>query len=84
MSCYGRLPPYSYVFTPYMAFAQTTAVAPLADQSQQQLLSAGQLDALVAPIALYPDALPSAILMASTDPLEGGRGRSLGWLQQEP
>jgi hypothetical protein len=40
------------------------------DQSQSQLLSAGQLDALVAPIALYPDALLSEILMASTYPLE--------------
>ena len=56
--------------TPYAAFAQTTAVAPPADQSQQQLLSAGQLDALVAPIALYPDALLSEILMAATYPLE--------------
>jgi hypothetical protein len=36
----------------------------------QQLLSAGQLDALLAPIALYPDALLSEILMASTYPLE--------------
>ena len=34
------------------------------------MLSAGQLDALVAPIALYPDALLSEILMASTYPLE--------------
>jgi hypothetical protein len=58
------------LFTPYAAFAQTTAAAPPADQSQQQLLSAGQLDALVAPIALYPDALLSEILMASTYPLE--------------
>ena len=40
-----------------------------ADQSQQ-LLSAGQLDALVAPIALYPDTLLSEILIASTYPLE--------------
>ena len=45
--------------------AQTAAPA-----SSQQLLSAGQLDALVAPIALYPDALLSEILMASTYPLE--------------
>src|SRR6202167_5014898 len=36
----------------------------------QQLLTAGQLDALVAPIALYPDALLSEVLMASTYPLE--------------
>jgi hypothetical protein len=35
-----------------------------------QLLTAAQLDALVSPIALYPDALLSEILMASTYPLE--------------
>ena len=57
-------------FTPYSAFAQTTAAAPPADQSQQQLLSAGQLDALVSPIALYPDTLLSLVLIASTYPLE--------------
>jgi hypothetical protein len=34
------------------------------------LLSAGQLDALLAPIALYPDTLIAEILMASTYPLE--------------
>ena len=37
---------------------------------QQQLLDAGQLDQLVAPIALYPDALVAQVLMASTYPLE--------------
>ena len=57
-------------FASHASFAQTTAAAPPADQSQQQLLSAGQLDALVAPIALYPDALLSEVLMASTYPLE--------------
>jgi uncharacterized protein DUF3300 len=36
----------------------------------QQLLTSGQLDALVSPIALYPDALLSLVLMASTYPLE--------------
>jgi uncharacterized protein DUF3300 len=36
----------------------------------QQLLDAGQLDQLVAPIALYPDALVAQALMASTYPLE--------------
>jgi hypothetical protein len=35
-----------------------------------QLLDAGQLDQLVAPIALYPDSLLAQILMASTYPLE--------------
>jgi hypothetical protein len=40
------------------------------DAASEQLLSAGQLDALVSPIALYPDALLAEILMASTYPLE--------------
>jgi hypothetical protein len=43
---------------------------PTAGDTQQQLLNAGQLDALVASIALYPDALLSQVLMASTYPLE--------------
>ena len=50
------------------SFAQTPR--PASDAPAQQLLSAGQLDQLVAPIALYPDALLSEILMASTYPLE--------------
>ena len=37
---------------------------------QQQILGAGQLDQLVAPIALYADPLLAQILMASTYPLE--------------
>ncbi len=60
---------------PQAAWAQTppqTSPSPAqpGTASSQQLLSAGQLDALVAPIALYPDALLSEILMASTYPLE--------------
>jgi hypothetical protein len=54
---------------PQMALAQTPPSQPAAAPSQQ-LLTAGQLDALVAPIALYPDALLSEILMAATYPLE--------------
>lgn len=51
------------------------AAAPLAyaqNSSQQQAakLSQAQLEALVAPIALYPDPLVSQVLMASTYPLE--------------
>ena len=41
-----------------------------AAQQQPQLLDAGQLDQLVAPIALYPDTLLAQVLMASTYPLE--------------
>jgi hypothetical protein len=55
-----------------LAQSSPTPAAPTqpASDSSQQTLSAGQLDALVAPIALYPDALLSEILMASTYPLE--------------
>lgn len=38
--------------------------------AEQQSLSQGELDALVAPIALYPDALLAQVLMAATYPLE--------------
>ncbi|MCK9919955.1 DUF3300 domain-containing protein [Microbacteriaceae bacterium K1510] len=39
-------------------------------QQQQETLRPEQLDQLVAPIALYPDALLANVLMASTYPLE--------------
>ena len=39
-------------------------------QSGQALLDEGQLDQLVAPIALYPDPLLAQVLIASTYPLE--------------
>src|SRR3569833_1496265 len=44
----------------------------LADESAplDPPLSAGQLDSLTAPIALYPDALVAQILTAATYPLE--------------
>lgn len=48
--------------------AQPPAATPAAPA--QQTLTNAQLDALVAPIALYPDTLLSQILMASTYPLE--------------
>ena len=52
------------------ALAQDTAETADAASEQQQLLDAGQLDQLVAPIALYPDSLLAQGLMASTYPLE--------------
>jgi hypothetical protein len=56
---------------PHAALAQTPPPpSQPASAPSQQLLTAGQLDALVAPIALYPDALLSEILMAATYPLE--------------
>ena len=41
-----------------------------AAQDNNTKLSAGQLDQLVAPVALYPDSLLAQVLMASTYPLE--------------
>ena len=52
-----------------LAQAQTPPAQP-ASAPSRQLLTSAQLDALVSPIALYPDALLSEILMASTYPLE--------------
>ncbi len=51
------------------AWAQDAQAVP-AEEQQQPLLSAAQLDQLVAPIALYPDPLLAQVLMASTYPLE--------------
>ncbi len=48
----------------------------------RQLLSADQLDYLVAPIALYPDPLISQILVATTYPLEIVEASQ--WLQRNP
>jgi uncharacterized protein DUF3300/endosialidase-like protein len=53
---------------PFTAQAQSSPPQPA--QSDQQLLKPEELDALLAPIALYPDALLAQILMASTYPLE--------------
>ena len=47
--------------------AQTMATPPPADGAQQ---SVPQLDRVLAPVALYPDALLAQILMAATYPLE--------------
>jgi len=47
-----------------------SAQAPSTAPSSDQMLKPEELDALVAPIALYPDSLLSLMLMASTYPLE--------------
>ena len=51
-----------------IAHAQTPAESTSAQSGQ--LLKAEELDQLVSPIALYPDALLAEVLMASTYPLE--------------
>src|SRR5260370_3104843 len=61
--------------TPLAAVAQGTGTPPPSTgtpppQSGDTLLKPEQLDALVAPIALYPDALLANMLPASTYPLE--------------
>ena len=58
-----------FTLTPFAAVAQNQASTPAA-ASSEQLLKPEQLDALVAPVALYPDNLLSLVLMASTYPLE--------------
>jgi hypothetical protein len=57
------------LLVPRPSFAEDAPAAESAD-AQQQLLDTGQLDQLVAPIALYSDALLAQVLMASTYPLE--------------
>jgi Protein of unknown function (DUF3300) len=54
--------------TPFHVEAQDPSRS--ADGSKQQAVKPGQIDALVAPIALYPDDLLAQVLMASTYPLE--------------
>jgi hypothetical protein len=56
--------------TPPPAQPASAPAQPASAPAQQQLLNNAQLDSLLAPIALYPDALLSEILMASTYPLE--------------
>jgi uncharacterized membrane protein YgcG len=53
---------------------------PPQDQPQAQMLAPNQLDTLVAPIALYPDALLSQIMVAATYPLEVAEAGQ--WLEQ--
>jgi Protein of unknown function (DUF3300) len=54
------------ILTPFSTMAQSPSPA----TSGQQLLKPEELDAIVAPIALYPDTLLAEVLMASTYPLE--------------
>ena len=57
-----------FVAIPIPALTQDSDPAPAA--LGNQTLKAGELDALVAPVALYPDTLLAVLLMASTYPLE--------------
>src|SRR5579883_739341 len=85
----GRAPRMLAAFATALVLLGTTAITPPAlaqDQSTQpaaaQLLTAEQLDQLVAPIALYPDNLLGQILTASTYPLEDVMAAR--WCQANP
>lgn len=69
------------ILTAALALPAAAPVAYAQSGSQQQAakLSQAQLEALVAPIALYPDPLISQVLMASTYPLEVGEASN--WLK---
>jgi len=56
--------------TPLPQQAQSQVMTTTTNDEQAANLPAGQLDSLVAPIALYPDQLLSQTLVASTYPLE--------------
>ena len=55
---------------PAHAQAQSSGVPPDLEAQSAEYLPQDQLDALLAPIALYPDDLLAQVLMASTYPLE--------------
>jgi len=69
------------IMTAALSIPAVVPVAYAQNSSQQQAtkLSQAQLEALVAPIALYPDPLVSQVLMASTYPLEVAEASN--WLQ---
>ena len=69
------------VYVPLLAGGLMLAQQPAPSApAPAQLLSPEQLDTLVAPIALYPDALLSQVLVASTYPLEVVEAQQ--WLQR--
>ncbi len=63
------LPP-PWLLAPRPAMAQAAAPGTAPQGTEPTTYNAEQLDALLAPVALYPDPLLTQILMASTFPLE--------------
>jgi uncharacterized membrane protein YgcG len=61
-----------------ITYVRTQPLAPPAQDASQ--IPADQLDALVAPVALYPDPMLSQVLVASTYPLEIVQAQQ--WVQQ--
>jgi uncharacterized protein DUF3300/endosialidase-like protein len=58
------------VFTPVASAQNQPAPAPASAPAQDTLLQPGEIDALLSPVALYPDNLLAQVLMAATYPLE--------------
>src|SRR5690349_13950492 len=65
-----------------LALAAGIVVAAFGAVRGESARSAGQLEQLVAPVALYPDALLAHVLMASTYPLEVAEAAR--WSQANP
>lgn len=63
-------------------YAQPASIQDASADQAAPPIPAGQLDSLVAPIALYPDPLLSQVLVASTYPLELIQLQQ--WLQKNP
>jgi hypothetical protein len=70
LSAAGLMLIWSFATVPARAQEATAATAAQTQTPTEQTFSEGQIEQLVAPIALYPDPLLSQILMASTYPLE--------------
>src|SRR5271170_3829857 len=62
------IPPAPAAVPMEQASAQTETEAPAQNNSEPAPLSSDELDALVAPVALYPDALVAQVLAASANP----------------
>jgi hypothetical protein len=74
----------AFAFQDPVAFAQTPgpASAPYPQSTVTGSIPPGQLDSMVAPIALYPDPLLSQVLVASTYPQEVEQAYQ--WVNQNP
>jgi hypothetical protein len=67
---------------PQQGFAVQEPPSQPGTQAPSSSLTAGQLDSLVAPLALYPDPILSQVLVASTYPLEIVEASR--WVKQNP
>ncbi len=64
----------SLILAPFLAVAQSPVPVSAPPVADQQLLKPAELEALVAPIALYPDTLLAEVLMAKLTKVMTTRG----------